>query len=201
MKLKSLVAIIAFLALQISVHAQIKFEGSHDEGVQSILLDKGEIKYATYDKDKKAIVLYSSDFTQWKTVSLDLPRGLHFDELKSISKDVFNDDALIELAFTCVEYRSSNELEATTNYVDVLSTIYVINEEGTMVLELKDSNDLKIVDSNGTRKLWVYKQGRQDSDRSDNIDVYSLPDYHNTHMQNTQRDEYKYDTFGDRRGM
>lgn len=201
MKLKSLLAIVAFLALQISVHAQIKYEGSHDEGLHSVLLDNDELKYATYNKAEKAIVLYSSDHSQWKSVSLDLPRGLHFDELKSISRNVFNDDALIELAYTCVEYVSNYDTEVTTNHVNERYTLFITNEEGTMVLESENSRDMKIVDSKGERKLWVYRQSGQDSDRKDNIDVYSLPDYHSTHMQNPQGNEYKYDTFGDRRGI
>lgn len=193
MKLKSLLAIVAFLALQISVHAQIKFEGSLDEKTHSIRLDNGELKYASYDKAEKAIVLYNSDDSQLKSVSLDLPRNLYFDELKSISVNVFNDDASIELAYTCLEYQSSNELEATTNYMNVQSTLFVINEEGTKVLEVKNSNDMQVVDSNGEMKLWVYRQVDPGNYSKDQIDIYSLPHYHTSNMQDQPRGNYKYD--------
>jgi len=184
MKLKASVTILAFLALQFSVLAQIIYEESIDEKTHSILLDKGELKYAAYDKVEKAINLYHSDDSHWKSIPLNLSRGLYFDELKSVSVNVFNEDNLIELAYTCVEYKTSNELEATSTYVDVLSTLYVVNEEGTLVLEAKNGNDMKIIDSNGEMKLWVYKHGGQSKDNKTHIDVYSLPNYHTTNTKN-----------------
>ena len=201
MKFKVLLSIVTFLALQISVNAQINYEGSFDEKTHSILLDNGELKYASYDKSEDAIILYHSDDSHWKSIPLNLKRNLYFDELKSISVNVFNDDGLIELAYTCVEYQSSFELEATTTYVDILSTLYVINEEGTLVLEAKNGNDLKIVDSNGEMKLLVYKQAGQSKDNKEHIDVYSLPNYHSTNMNKLDGVPYQYGILGHRRGI
>jgi len=208
MKFKVLPAILAFLALQISAHAQINsahaqinFEGSFDEKTHSILLDNGELKYASYDKAENAIILYNSDDSKWKTVPLNLNRNLYFDELKSISVNVFNEDPLIELAYTCVEYKSSYELEATTNYVDVHSTLFVMNEDGTMVLEAKNGSDMKIVDSNGEMKLWVYKQTVQGNNNKENIDVYSLPNYHTNNMNKLDGNPHIYGTISDQSGI
>ncbi len=198
MKFKALLTILAFLALQISVLAQITYEESYDEKAHSILLDNGELKYASYDKVEKAIDLYHSDDSHWKSIPLNLSRGLYFDELKSVSVNVFNEDNLIELAYTCVEYQSSNELEATTTYVDVLSTLFVVNEEGTLVLEAKNGNDMKIVDSNGEMKLWVYKQGGQSMNNKAHIDVYSLPNYYTTNMKNLDGSPHQYGIIGHR---
>ena len=177
MKFRALLSIIAFLALQISAHAQINFEGSFNEKTHSILLDNGELKYASYDKSENAIILHNADDSHWKSVPLNLGRSLNFDELKSISVNVFSEDGLIELAYTCVEYQSSYELEATSTYVDVISTLFVINEEGTPILEAKNGSDMKIVDSSGEMKLWVYKQAENSKDNKEHIDVYSLPNY------------------------
>lgn len=192
MKFKVLLSIVAFLALQISVHAQINYEGSFDEKTHSILLDNGEIKYASYDKEESAIILYHSDDSHWKSVPLNLNRNLYFDDLKSISVNVFNEDDLIELAYTCVEYQISNQLEATSTYVDVLSTLFVINEEGTLVLEVKNGSDMKFVDSDGDMKLWVYKQAGQGKNNKEHIDVYSLPNYHTANMNKLDGVPNKY---------
>lgn len=201
MKFKALIAIVTFLALQTTVKAQINYEGSFDEKTHSILLENGELKYASYDKDENAIILYHSDDSQWKSIPLSLNRNLYFDELKSISVNVFNEDNLIELAYTCVEYKSSYELEATTTYVDVLSTLFVINEEGTLVLEAKNGSDMKIVDSNGEMKLWVYNQAVQGKNNKEQIDVYSLPNYHTTNMENPDGVPNIYGTISDRSGI
>jgi len=192
MKFKVLLSIVAFLALQISVHAQINYEGSFDEKTHSILLNNGETKYASYDKEESAIILYHSDDSHWKSVPLNLNRNLYFDDLKSISVNVFNEDDLIELAYTCVEYQISNQLEATSTYVDVLSTLFVINEEGTLVLEVKNGSDMKFVDSDGDMKLWVYKQAGQGKNNKEHIDVYSLPNYHTANMNKLDGVPNKY---------
>ena len=47
----------------------------------------------------------------------------------------------------------------------------------------KNSRHMEIVDSKGARELWIYKQKRQGTDRSEPVDVYSLPDYHITNKQ------------------
>jgi hypothetical protein len=199
MKFKALLTIVAFLALQVSIHSQINYEGSFDEKTHSILLDNGELKHASYDKAENAIILYHSDNSQWKSVPLNLPRNLYFDELKSISVNVFKEDGLIELAYTCVEYHISNELEATTNYVDVHSTLFVINEEGALILEANNGSDMKIVDTNGEMKLWIYKKAGQGGKNTEHIDVYSLPN--NYHSTKTKSHDGVYGIIGYRGGI
>ena len=201
MKRKSLLAFVAFFMFQISGHGQIKYEGMLADKSNPIVLDNGEIKYTRYHKAEKAIVIYNSDHSEWKTVPLALPKNLYFDELKSASINVFNSDKLIELAYTCVEYLSNNELEATTNYVDIAHTLFVINEEGALVLEVENSNHMEIVDTQGTKKLWVYKQKEEGSDRKEQIAIYSLPDYQATKSSAEQEEDYKNHTLGDRRGI
>ena len=201
MKLKSLLAIVTFFMFQISGHGQIKYEGTLTEKSNPIVLDNGEIKYTRYHKAEKTMVIYNADHSHWKSVPIALPKNLYFDELKSVSINVFNSDPLIELVYTCVEYLSNNELEATTNYVDIAHTLFVINEEGALVLEVENSNRMEIVDTNGTRKLWVYQQNEEGSHRNEQVAIYSLPDYQTTKSKGEQGDEYKYHTFGDRRGI
>jgi hypothetical protein len=201
MKLKSLLALVTFVLLQISSYGQVEYEGTLVNESNQIVLDNGEIKYTRYHKAEKTMVIYNSDHSEWKSVTLPLPRQLYFDELKSISTNVFNSDPLIELVYTCVEYRSNNELEGTTNYVDVAHKLFVINEEGALVLEVENSNHMEIMDNNGTRKLWVYKQNEEGKDRKEQVAIYSLPDYQTTKSKVEQKGEYKYPTFGERRGI
>ena len=201
MKLKSLLAIVAFFIFHISGHGQIEYEGTLSEKSNQIVLDNGEIKYTHYNKAEKTIVIYNSDHSEWKSVPLPLPRQLYFDELKSISTNVFNSDPLIELVYTCVEYRSNNELEGTTNYVDIAHKLFVINEAGALVLEVENSNHMEIVDNNGTRKLWVYKQKEEGKDRKEQVAIYSLPDYQTAKSTAEQEEEYNFHTFGDRKGI
>jgi len=201
MKLKSLLLITAFTLLHISGFSQISYEGTHDEGLTKVTLDNGEVKYATFQKADKTMVLYNLDHSPWKSVALPIPKRLYFDELKSVSVTVFNTDSLVELAYTCIEYISNNDLENTTTHVYESHTLFIINEEGSMVMEEKNSNNLEIVDINGTRKLWVYKQAGQANDTWKRVNVYALPDAPISDMKIKQMDQKEYRAFGDRRGI
>lgn len=192
MKLKILLLVLAFTTPYISGYGQISHEGTHDKGLSSVLLDNGEIKYASYHKSDNTMFVYNEDLSEWKSIPLNIPRSFYFDELKSISVKVFNTDKLVELAYTCIEYRSNNELEGTTNYVDEVYTLFVVNEEGKVVLESENSSDMEIVNSNGSRKLWVYKQGGEDAGRTEHVDIYSLPE---------QTINSPYYPFGEKRGI
>lgn len=174
MKLKSLLLLLALASFQISVLAQVSYEGSQDKDLTSYKLDNGEIKYVSYQKADKVLVLYNADHSMWKSVPLPIPRRQYFDQLKSISLKVFNTDEKLELAYTTVEYLSNNETEVTTKHVDVRPTLFIINEEGSMILEAENSSHMEVVDNSGTRKLWVYKRDGQDL--KEKVDIYSLPD-------------------------
>ena len=114
---------------------------------------------------------------------------------------VFNTDSLVELAYTCIEYISNNDIESTTTHVYERHTLFIINEEGSMVMEEKNSNDLEIVDINGARKLWVYKQAGQANETWKRVNVYALPDAPISDMKIKQMDQKEYRAFGDRRGI
>ena len=177
MKFKSLLLVFVFAMLYFSGYGQIYYEGTLDQGSSAVLLENGETKYASYHKSEKTMHVYNDDFSEWKSFPLNIPRDLYFDELKSVSVNVFNTDKLAELAYTCIEYRSGNDLESTTNYVDEVYTLFVVNEEGEMLMESENSRDMKIVNSNGTKKLFVYKQsGEGNAVLNDQVDVYSLPE-------------------------
>ncbi len=201
MKLKSLLLISAITLLHFSGFSQISYEGTHDYDLTKVTMDNGEVKYATYQKTDKTIVLYNLDHSPWKSIPLPIPKRLYFDELKHVSVTVFNTDSLVELAYTCVEYLSNNDLESTTTHVDERHTLFIINEEGAMVMEEENSNKLEIVDINGTRKLWVYKQAGQDNDTWKRVNVYALPDAPLSDMKINQNDQSEFRAFGDRRGI
>jgi hypothetical protein len=175
MKLTHLTVVIAFSTLQVLGFGQIKYEGTHDDGFKPFQLDNGEFKYARYDKSKQLVTVYNLDHSQWKTVMLPMPEEHYLDEIKSISEKTFNSDTLIELVYSCVEHHSNNNLESTSDYVDIRFTLYIINEAGEMILKVDDSNDMRIIESNGNRKLLIYKHIGQGSNRTGEMDVYSLP--------------------------
>ncbi len=177
MRIENLILVALFSLIHFSGRSQIIYEGTHDEGFKTFQLDNGEIIYTVYDKSEQSISIYDLDHSNWKTVSIPLPKGHFLDEIKYISQNVFNADSIVELVYSCVEYGTRSEIEGSnTNYVDLRFTLNIINENGEMILKLPDSNDMKIVESNGIKKLLVYKHVGQGFNKSGQVEVYSLPD-------------------------
>lgn len=176
MKLKSLLVIVAFLMLQVSGFGQIKYEATQNEDLNALVMDNGEKIFTSYNKTGKTMKLYHADHSEWKSIPLNIPRKHRFDELKSVSVNVFNTDALVELAYTSLEYLSNNDTEVSTNHVSEEYTLYIMNEKGSMLMEEKNGHHLEVVDTYGTRKLWVYRQAGPGNENKNLVDVYSLPD-------------------------
>ncbi|RKZ99549.1 MAG: hypothetical protein DRQ42_07510 [Gammaproteobacteria bacterium] len=170
-----------FMLLLLLTHTlnfgQIIYEGTHDESFKTFQMDNGDIKYTKYNKSEQTVSVYNLDHSIWKTIHLPIPKEHTLDEIKSISQNVFNSDTLMELAYSCVEYHITNNLEGTNgNYVDIQFTLNIINEKGEMILKADNSNDLNIVESNGIRKLLIYKHVGQGFETSGQIEVYSIPE-------------------------
>ena len=177
MKIDNLILVALFTLIPFSGMSQIIYEGTHDEGFKTFQMDNGEIIYTVYDKFEQSISIYDLDHSKWKTVSIPLPKGHFLDEIKYISQNVFNADSIVELVYSCVEYDTRSEIEGSnTNYADLRFTLNIINENGEMILKVPDSNDMKIVEANGIKKLLVYKHVGLGFNKSGQIDVYSLPD-------------------------
>lgn len=176
MKLKALSLVACFLLLQIPGYSQIKFEASQPDNLKALEMDNGEKIFASYQQSENTVVLYRSDYSEWKIIPVDLARKQQFDELKSVSVNVFNTDPLIELAYTSLEYISNYDTEVSTDHVSEKYTLYIVNEKGSMLMEEKDGFHMEVIDTYGTRKLWVYKQSDRENKSKDRVDVYSLPD-------------------------
>lgn len=197
MKLKNLLLISTLGLLNISLAAQLEYQTTHNNDLKSFIMDNGEMKYASYHKADETMVLYNSDHSEWKSVKLNIPRNHYFDELKLLSAFVFNTDEQIELAYTCKEYISNNDTESTTEYVEVEHSLYIINEEGNLILEAENSNHMEIVDNSGSRKLWLYKQAGADNSKKVYVDVYTLPDAPLSDLKIKQSDKKAYSAYGD----
>jgi hypothetical protein len=82
----------------------------------------------------------------------------------------------MELVYSCIEYDTTSELEDSKfSYVEINFTLNIINEDGDLILKVPDSNDIRILESNGIRKLLVYKHVGQGFKKAGQIEVYSLP--------------------------
>lgn len=175
MKTKILISLI-FLFLSSLGYAQINYEGTVDSKYKTVQLENGHSKYLKYNKELQKVLIYNLDNTLWKTVKLPLPEHHVLDEIKHISQYTFNKDELVEIVYSCVEYTPNPGYEDPNEpFVNIEFTLNIINEKGEHILKVRDSNEMEIINSEGQKKLLIYKHIGKDINAHDQTIIYSLP--------------------------
>lgn len=175
--MKTLIITIGLVFIVSFSFAQLVQDETVDGKFKTFQLENGEVKYVKYDKKAEIINIYNLDQSLWKSVKLPLPKGHFLDEIKLISTHTFNSDDSVEILYSCVIYDEDYyNAAATLNMGDHIHfTLNIINENGKSLLKVPDSNDYEIIDSNGKKKLFVYKHISSGSRSKEQTLVYSLP--------------------------
>ncbi len=130
-----------------------------DDKVQLLELENGMIKYIIYQEKSKILQIVNPDRSIWKTIVLPLTTGHFLDEVKSISTNIFNNDPLVEILYTSVEYDYSFDYENPFNENDFMTlALNIINEKGEVLFREKEITDCAIIDLEGKKELLVYKK-------------------------------------------
>lgn len=121
-------------------------------------LENGTIKFLKYQEKDKNLIILNHDQSIWKKIDLPLSVGHFLDEVKSISTTVFNKDSLVEIVYISVEYDYSYEYENPFNpNAFITFALNIINEKGEILMREKGITDYIIVELNGEKELFVFK--------------------------------------------
>ncbi|RXQ95924.1 hypothetical protein EO244_06370 [Ancylomarina salipaludis] len=162
--------------LTASLFSQLKYEGKLDAKYKSIKLDDGNLKFVKYNKKEQEVLIFNSDYSLWRTIDLPLPKQHLLDEIKYISQRTFNNDDSVELVYSCLVYSLYDDYEDPENEsVKIEFTLNIINESGEIILKVPDSNDMEIIDFNGTKKLLIYKHPSKHFEENGETLIYTLP--------------------------
>jgi hypothetical protein len=174
MKTKTLIFVL-FVFFAINSSAQLKFEGEVDSKYKTYQLDDGSFRYVIYNKKQEVITIFNLDNTIWRTVKIPLPKHHVLDELKHISVRTLNDDDFVELIYSCAVYYMNDDTEDPEQDFHLIDfTLNIINEHGEHLLKVQDSNEMKILDSNGEKKLIIYKHIGKGFNAKGKTLIYSL---------------------------
>ncbi|MBS2212657.1 hypothetical protein KEM09_14660 [Carboxylicivirga mesophila] len=161
--------------LMIESYGQLKYEGTIDSDYKTVTLEDGSVKYVIYNKREQTVNLHNVDKTLWKSINLSLPRHHFLDEIKHISLHTLNKDDLLEIIYSCTVLASHDDIDTPEDeFRKIDSTINVINEQGAVLLKVPNSNDIKLIDTGGKKKLLVYRHSSERIGHGDETLVYSF---------------------------
>ena len=157
------------------INGQIKYEGEIDSKLRTIQPEDGSFKYLKYNKKEEKVSIYNIDNTIWRSIKLPLPKSHLLDEIIHVSQYTFNQDDFVELAYTCVVYNPNNNFyDPEEDLMEISFTLNIVSESGKHLLKVEDSNDMKIINSKGKKKLLVYKHEGTHFKGEDKTLIYSF---------------------------
>ena len=151
-----------------ALNGQIQIENSYSFSGTLTEIDEGEFKYFVMDVPLKQCRIYNEDHSLYKTINLQIPSGYFLSDVKFVSRKTFNSDDNIELLYT---YNKADLINSEYVYTYGMK---VINELGTVLLNLADGGFAELkTGSNGT-KLLAYTYTWSESFYLVSTNVYSL---------------------------
>nr|WP_321409141.1 hypothetical protein [uncultured Carboxylicivirga sp.] len=175
--MKAFFIIIALMLVVSSSFAQLVQDETVEGKYRTFQLDGGDVKYVKYNKKAEVIDIYNLNHSLWKSVKIPLPKGHILDEIKLISTRTFNNNDAVEILYSCVIYDLDYyDVESSLNQDDYVHfTLNIIDENGKSLLKVDDSNDYEIIESNGVKKLLVYKHISRGFNSKTQTIVFSIP--------------------------
>jgi hypothetical protein len=142
---------IFLLLAGLTLMGQISLEHSYSYSGTLTEIDEGEFKYFVMDVPMKECRIYNEDHSLYKTINLQVPSGYFLTDIKFVSRKIFNSDDNIELLFI---YYKADLINSQYVYTYGMK---VVNELGTVLLNLSDGGFAELkTGSNGT-KLLAYR--------------------------------------------
>lgn len=129
MRPKFIVILFLLLVMQ-NVSGQLTPEKVYDHSLTSTKISGSEYKYYLMDVGNSQCRIYNPDHSLWKTINIALPADYYLNDIKFVSRDLFNNDDYIELWFTAYNWVVSG----TDGYYRYISK--VINENGTVLANI-----------------------------------------------------------------
>ncbi len=149
MKKTLLIIVIAIMSL--SVEAQLDLEQTYHFSGTQIEIEENVFKYFVMDVPLKQCRIYNEDHSIYKTINLSVPSGYYLHDVKFVTKHLFNNDDYVELLYI---YSKSQIVNANLVYSYGLR---VVNELGTVLLNLTDGGHAELKEGSTTKKLLTYQ--------------------------------------------
>lgn len=98
-----------FLLWISSAGAQFALERTYDHSLTVTRISATEYKYYLMDVAKSECRIYNLDHTLWKTIPISLPADYYLQDIKFVTRNLFNSDSNMELWYTAYNWVTVGE--------------------------------------------------------------------------------------------
>lgn len=151
--MKKLLLISGSLFISLLISAQVTLENTYNTSATITRLENSGYKYYAMDVAANQCRLYNMNHSIYKIINLSVPGGQYLYDIKFVSENLFNPDALIELSYTYYYY---NEIGQYSVY-----ETRIANESGEIMLTIPGASYVDVLSTgeNGSKYLayvWDY---------------------------------------------
>ncbi len=129
---------------------QITLENAYSYSTSVSEINNGEFAYFLMDVPQKQCRIYNTYHVLQKTITLSVPEGYYLNDIKFVSRNLFNTDDLIELVYVYQKY-----IPTSTSYYYQYG-LGIVNENGSQLLSLPDGGWAEINNLGGENKMLAY---------------------------------------------
>ena len=174
--MKKIVILALMLIFSEVTFGQIKYFNSFDASNNLIELENEGLKYYKLHRKTNTVVIYNLNSTMFKVVKLDLPVHQMLNQVSSISKYEFNNDDLIEIAYTTYLNESDEHIEGYSKMNSLFITLIIQNENGEELLNVPGASHYEIK-KNKSEKVLIVLRNKDKGKFSDMVsELYTLND-------------------------
>jgi hypothetical protein len=174
--MKKIVILALMLIFSEVTFGQIKYFNSFDASNNLIELENEGLKYFKLHRKTNTIVIYNLNSTMFKVIKLDLPVHQILNQISSISKYEFNNDDLIEIAYTTYFNESDEHIEGYSKMNSLFITLIIQNENGEELLNVPGASHYEIK-KNKSEKVLIVLRNKDKGKFSDMVsELYTLND-------------------------
>jgi len=130
--------------------AQVTLENTYSFSTTLADVSNEEYLYFLMDVPQKQCRIYNTYHVLQKTVNISVPEGYYLSDIKFVTRNLFNNDDLIELLYIYEKY------VATETWYYYQYGMGIVNESGTQLLNLQDGAYAEIKKAGTDNKLLAY---------------------------------------------
>jgi hypothetical protein len=166
--MKKLILLLTMAAIYANLSAQVTYLHSFNASATSVHLNIAGYKYYLMDEINNECRFYNTDFSLWKTISLNIPQGSYLYDIRHVSDNLFDNDSEVELVYITYEY--------DTTYYYYTYYLKLINENGSVMLDVPGGYFSDVTPVNESEdQFFVYKGDFSTWPYSRETQVYGIP--------------------------
>lgn len=170
--MKRIILILQIITLSVMIAgAQISYEGKQDADLMVFQLDDGTLQFIKLDSKLNKLLVYNADNALSNTIDLNIPKGHLIDDITLLNIRSSN---RYNILYTCFYIDQKPIEDFADQFPDQEYMVNVLDMEGNYIMQIPNTRGYKILSTDNSNKLLVYRTERKGFKTNRFVEIYAL---------------------------